>query len=202
MEQVTVEASLRMTGRASELRQLREAGQIPGVLYGQHSQPLAISVPEQSIAMHVGHGEMFVELHLGGQTFHALVHRMQRDPLTRRVIHVDFYRVDVRRKVDVRVPVHVHGVKDVEHRGGIVQQQVRDVELRGLPADTPEFISIDAGNLHIGEHLTVADIVLPPRVELRSDGDEVIVTVLAPRRSVEDAPEPAAPTEEAQERSP
>ncbi|MCL6445963.1 MAG: 50S ribosomal protein L25 [Alicyclobacillus sp.] len=184
MEQVEMTAQLRTETSGAALRALRSAGFVPAVVYGSQMTPLAISVPAKWFDSAAASGKTLVSLRVNGQTMDVMVQDIQRDPVSRRVTHVDFYRVDMARMLDVRVPVHVNGSEEVERRGGIVQQQAREVEVTARPADAPQYISVDVSHLRPGDHITAGELVLPPQVTLKSDPAEVVVSILAPKQTV------------------
>ncbi|MCL6549048.1 MAG: 50S ribosomal protein L25 [Alicyclobacillus sp.] len=191
MEQMQLTGAVRTSSQSSSLRALRRAGRIPAVLYGRGMEPIKLSVPEKELAGR-GLGKAFAKLTVDGRDYDVLVQEVQRHPVTGKLLHVDFHAVDQGQPVDIRLPVHVAGIEDVERRGLVVQQQTREVEVRALPKDTPEYLEVDIRHLDAGDHLSVADLPLPPGVMLRSDPDEVLVTVLAPRRGADEAEDQAA----------
>ncbi|MBX5436595.1 MAG: 50S ribosomal protein L25 [Alicyclobacillaceae bacterium] len=191
MEQIQLTGEVREGTQRSVLRALRRSGKIPAVLYGRGMEPVKLAVSEKELARR-GLGHSFVKLTVDGRAYDVLVQHVQKDPLSGKILHIDFQTVDRERPVDIHLPVHVEGIEEVERRGLVVQQQTREVEVRALPKDTPEFLEVDIRHLEAGQHLTVADIPLPPGVQLRSDGDEVLVTVLAPRRGSDEPEETAA----------
>lgn len=196
VEQVTVEAELR-TQHGGALAQLRNLGQVPAVLYGRQAAPVSIVVPERVLdRAQMAEGNL-VALQIEGREVHAFLQEIQRDAVTRRILHADFHQVDLSARVDLRIPLRLHGTDQVERRGGIVQQQTRYLEVRAVPAETPEYISVDAGDLEIGDHIEVAQVMLPPGVELRTDSHVVVVSVVAPKQvtAVADIEAEAQPTE-------
>lgn len=184
MEQITLDAATRESSQGSTLRRLRETGRVPAVLYGHQQASTPISVPIDWIERQLRHGHTFVKLQMNGQSFDAFVRDIQRDPVTKRIVHLDFYRVDMNEKMEASVPVHLYGVELVERKGGIIQQQIRQVSIRALPSDTPEFISVNVSHLNVGDSLCAREIHLPNGMELRSDENEVIASALAPRQVV------------------
>lgn len=196
METGYVDAMVRQGSEHSVLRQLRQSGWIPAVLYGGGQAPANISVPERSLEANVRESKKFVELTVDGQTVLAMIHDLQTDPLTKRITHADFYRVNENQMTETEVPIHLHGVQQAQRHGCIVQQQLRTIAVRAMPKNTPEYISVDVSSLEAGQHLTVGDIVLPQNVELRSDEREVLVSALAHSQVVvlEETPAEVEPT--------
>ena len=102
---------------------------------------------------------------------------MQRHPVRRNVLHVDFIRVDLDKTVDVEVTIHLEGEAElVTREGGVVDQVLQSLLITAKPADIPAGLSIDISGLEIGEALRVSDIVLPEGVTTSVDGDDPVVT--------------------------
>ncbi|MDQ0190160.1 50S ribosomal protein L25 [Alicyclobacillus cycloheptanicus] len=181
MEHLIMEAAAR-TGHAA-LSQLRQDGLVPAVLYGGQEAPVSITVAEKDLERAKVGSKNLVELRVNGENVSAFWQDVQRDPVSRRILHADFYRVDLSAHVDVRVPLHLHGVEAVEKRGGVVQQQTRELEIRALPSDVPEYISVYVGDMEIGDHIEVAKVVLPPGVTSRTSGQVVVASVIAPKQA-------------------
>lgn len=193
MNGFVIEASSR-SARDMTRAKLRAKQQVPGVVYGHGMEPTPIAVPEKQFAHGGMLGKALVQLKLDGQTMDVMIHALQRHPISRAVLHVDFYKVDLNEPMDIKIPLHVTGIEAVEHKRGIVQQQTREVTIHVLPQSAPEVLNVDVSGLDIGEHLTVGDISLPEGSELKSDPAEVIVSVLAAKRAAAD--DEAAPADE------
>lgn len=139
-----------------------------------------------------------VTLQVEGRAIPAVVKEVQIDPVTRKVHYIDFEEVAFDRPVEVEVPVAVTGRPRGEVAGGILQVQTRAVRVRALPQNIPAELTVDISPLEIGDTLHSGDIPLPPTVELVSDPEEVLVTILAPRRG---AAEGEAEAEEAEQQA-
>jgi large subunit ribosomal protein L25 len=128
----------------------------------------------------------------GGGAFDGkkvLIKEMQRDPVTRAALHADFFALDMTHTIEVSVPVHVSGTPvGVSLMGGILDQVLREVEVECLPHAIPNEIVIDVSHLEIGMSLHVRDLPLPKDVEMISDNDLSIVSVVAPKAIEEEAP--------------
>lgn len=194
MDHQVLEAEVRDT-HGSTLTRLRKGGRVPAVVYGNGMPATAISVSEKAFVGESPLRSGLVELTLDGTKVNAMIHQIQRHPVSQDVLHIDFYQVNLNEPIDSKIPVYVHGVEEVERRHGIVQQQLREVEVHALPEKTPEYLSVDVSNLENGEHLSLGDIELPGDVTLRSDTAEVVVSVLVSKRTAETEEE----TEEAEE---
>ncbi|QQE79406.1 50S ribosomal protein L25 [Alicyclobacillus sp. SO9] len=184
MNHPVLEAEVRDT-HGSTLARLRKGGRVPAVVYGNGMPATAISVLDKAF---IGENPLrsgLVQLALDGKKVNAMIHQIQRHPVSLDILHIDFYQVNLNEPIDSKIPVHVHGVEEVERRRGIVQQQLREVEVHALPEKTPEYLSVDVSNLENGDHLSLGDIELPAGVELRSDAAEVVVSVLVSKRTAE-----------------
>lgn len=193
-------------------RKLRAAGRIPGVCYGKNDGPVAISLDAHALRRLLDRSEAglntIINLSGGGaiEGKQVLVRELQRDPVRGEYLHADFYTIDVTQKIDVSVPIHITGKAKGADLGGVLDQALREIEFSCLPLSIPKEIVVDVSELDLGQSLHVRDIALPGGVELRSDGDLSVVSVVAASKTEEAAPvegeeveEAAAPSAEAPE---
>jgi large subunit ribosomal protein L25 len=180
-------------------RRLRAMGMIPAVLYGDgdgSSTPLA--VPDKVVDYtlhHLGDNALY-DIDLGSGAATARIVDVQRDPVSGRLIHVDFAPVNMRERIEVTVPLHVVGESPGAEEGGVLQQVAYEVQIESLPGDIPQEITLDVSTLGMNENLTLADVVLPEGVTLISDPEEVAATVTAPTEITEEDLEAAGVVEE------
>jgi large subunit ribosomal protein L25 len=111
----------------------------------------------------------------------AMVKELQTHPVTGQFLHVDFYEVDLARKINAMVPVTVTGKSQGVEDGGILQIVRRELEVFCLPTAIPEAIEVDISELEIGGSIHVKEIALPGDIELPEDVDFTVITVLAPK---------------------
>jgi large subunit ribosomal protein L25 len=198
-DNVELQAREREERGKNAARRLRASGMIPAVLYGDgdgHSKPL--SVPGQVVDYtlhHLGDNALY-EIDTGAGSSTARIVDVQRDPVTGRLIHVDFAPVDMRERIEVTVPLHVVGASPGAEEGGVLQQVAYEVQVESLPGDIPQELNIDVSALGMNENLTLADITLPDGVILISESEEVAVTVTAPTEITEEDLEAAGVLEE------
>ncbi len=164
-------------------RKARAAGHIPGVLYGHGETPMAIAVAmktfDEAMRQHKG-GNPIVNLAIEGGEYTALVRDVQYDPLTHRVIHLDFQHISLTEQVEVEVPLHLTGLPvGVKDGGGILEHIVRTIEVRCLPTAIPPAIDADVSALGIGDSLHVRDLSVPD-VQILTDPDTTVATVVPP----------------------
>ena len=180
------------TGREAGSRsssRLRENGEIPAVVYGlgRDAQSVTVAWPELRRALTTEAGmNALITLDVDGTTDLAIVKDMQRHPVRRNVLHVDFLRVDPNAAVAVEVPVLLTGVASaVESRRGIVDQPLKTLTVKAKPADIPSSLELDVTALELGGSLTVADLTLPAGVVTDVDASTQVVLGLATRFSIE-----------------
>ncbi|AIZ43874.1 50S ribosomal protein L25 [Deinococcus radiopugnans] len=124
----------------------------------------------------------------GQETFPALVKTVQMDKRRRVPIHVDFYMVTYGEAIEVSVPVHTKGKSQGEIMGGLLDTVVHNLAIIAPgPRRIPQELVVDVSKLQIGDHVTAGQITLPEGVKLNVDEDQVVVSVLPPRLSAEEA---------------
>ena len=187
---ITLTASTgRIAGSRSSTR-MRTDGLVPAVVYGLGRDAVAVSVPwpdlRRALTTEAGLNAL-ITLDVDGQTDLAIIKDLQRHPIRRNVLHVDFLRVDPDAGVAVEVPLVLVGeAKKVEGRRGIVDQPLKTLTVTAKPADIPSQIEIDITDLDIGESITVETLTLPAGVTTDIDGGVQLVLGLATRFSIED----------------
>jgi large subunit ribosomal protein L25 len=112
----------------------------------------------------------------------TLVREIQTHPARAKLLHVDFYRVQMDVEVELEVPLHLEGTAAGVKDGGVLDQPIHDLPVRCLPSDIPESIHVDVSNLNIGDSLRVRDLVVPRGVTIMLDGDRTICSVQVPTK--------------------
>ena len=172
---------------------LRRTGQIPAILYGgdtREAEPIAVDPKALVRILHSDSGaNTLIALKIEGVgDARVLLREYQVHPVTRELLHADFYRVAMDRVLRVTVPVHLTGeAKGVKAQGGMVDFVHRELVVECLPADIPEHITVDVTELMLHDGVRVRDLPAG-RWKPVSDADMLIVHVVAPK--VEVAPEP------------
>ncbi|MBJ7306296.1 MAG: 50S ribosomal protein L25 [Acidimicrobiia bacterium] len=190
---ITLTASTgRIAGSRSSTR-LRTDGLVPAVVYGLGRDAIAVSVPwpdlRRALTTEAGLNAL-ITLDVDGQKDLAIIKDLQRHPVRRNVLHIDFLRVDPDAPVAVEVPLILVGeAKLVEARKGIVDQPLKSLTVKAKPADIPSQIEIDITNLDIGVAITVETLTMPAGVTTDIDDSIQLVLGLATRFSAEDGAE-------------
>jgi large subunit ribosomal protein L25 len=181
----------------SVTRKLRAQGKVPGVVYGAGIDPTPIVIEDLALAKILrGGANALVDL-TGAKALEGkpvLVKDVQRDPLSRRVVHCDLYAVNLKARLDVEIPLHFIGTaRGVALDGGVMEPLLRTLEVSCMPLAIPESIDVDVSNLGIGDAIHVKDLVLPADVVSKIELDTTVVHVVAPR--LEEEPVAAAAAE-------
>lgn len=188
---ITVIATVRSTRGKNEARRLRVAGMIPAVLYGSYQDSVAVSVAPKEISQilhsRTGHNTIFNLDVTGKENAPVMIVDWQHDPITSRLLHVDLKRIDLSKRISVRVPVATHGeAKGVKQQGGLLELVAREIEIECLPNDIPEEYVVDVTELLIGQSKRAGEIALAGSAKLVSSPDAVIAHVIALRAVVEE----------------
>jgi large subunit ribosomal protein L25 len=190
----TLQAEKREGRGKNEARRLRASGRVPAVLYGaKRDTAVEISVDPKSV-LRILHSESGVNTLIGltgiegAADTKVLVKEYQLDPIVHKLLHVDFYQVAMDKALTVTVPIVLKGeAKGVKQQGGIVDFVNREIEIECLPADIPEGITVDVSELMLNQGLRVRDLqTTGAKWSAVTDGDVMIVHVVAPK--AEEAP--------------
>lgn len=199
--EATLEAVPRSSRGKNEARRLRREGKIPAVLYGSSSaterrEPAAIAVEPKAL-LRILHSESGVNtligLKLPDEDTRVLVKDYQVDPVSRAMLHVDFYRIAMDRMLTVTVPVVLKGdAPGVKQQGGLLDFVHREVEIECLPGDIPEHIEIDISNLMLHQGVRLRDVAVDVKWKPVSEAEMLLVHVIAPKAEEAPAAEAAA----------
>ena len=194
---ITIEAQSRDSRGKNEARRLRAAGSAPAVIYGSGGAALAGAVSPKEITriLHskAGHNTIFNIRVNGGETTPVMIVDWQNDPVKDTLLHVDLKRIDLSKRIRVRVPVLTEGEpKGVKIQGGLHEVITREVEIECLPDEIPEHFTVDVSELMMGQSVRAKDLQLGP-VTLVSNPEAVISHIVAMK--AEEEPAPAAGVE-------
>ncbi len=201
-EQIELEVSPRQVmGKAT--KRLRKAGIIPANIYGHKQAPQAVQLEALAFErLRRSHGTRnIITLRLPGraraQT--ALIRRVQRDPITGAVLHIDFFRVSLRERIHVKVPLRFVGESPgVKNEGGVLIHPLDTLEIACAASDIPDYLEVDISSLaEIDDALHARDIKLPANVTLLTDPDETVAKVTVTRAEIAEEAEEAAGEAEA-----
>jgi large subunit ribosomal protein L25 len=198
MSGVSLSARARTGSGTGLARKLRAEGKVPGVIYGHARQPQSVELDNRELERlldRIASGSTVIDLSIDGTSCKTLIREIQRHPLKRGIVHVDFLELVAGEKVTVEIRIAFEGTPvGVRSDGGIFEETLHEVEIEVDPANIPERLVVDVTDLAIGHSLHVSDIKLPEGVELVTDPEVTICLCSAPR---EEAAKPVAGTETA-----
>ena len=184
-ENVVVEVEKRSETGKNASNRYRASDQIPAVLYGGGAgmDTMSLLVPRKTLVtlLRKGlHENAIFELQLKGtdQKRHVMIRDLTLDPITRALLHVDFVRILLDRKLRVKAGVEIQGTSvGVKNEGGVLNVVTHELQIECLPADIPPHIVVDVTNLKVHDSLRVADLSLGDKVKILEASDRVIVHV-------------------------
>ena len=186
MEFIELNAETRQTAGNGPARQLRRDGKLPGVLYGPDTEPamIAINAHDFQLALKSGSVNALFNLNVQGDSKpkrRVMIKELQKHPVSQNPLHVDFYEIAMDRKINVNVPVVTVGKSVGVEEGGLLQVVRREIEVYCLPDQIPESFEVDISSLEIGESIHVEEISLPDGVEISTEANFTVITVLSPK---------------------
>jgi large subunit ribosomal protein L25 len=202
-DNVDLQAREREGRGKNDARRLRTQGMTPAVLYGDGGDGgnMVLAVPTKVIdytLQHFGDNALYDLKVGGGDAATARVVDAHRDPVSGRLVHVDFAPVNMRERIVVTVPLTVAGNEESPgvSEGGVLDQIAYEVEIESLPGNIPQELTVDVSSLGMNENLSLGDIRLPEDVTLVSDPEEVAATVTPPTEISDEEMEAAGIVEE------
>lgn len=182
----TMQSNLRETNKTT-LRQLRNDGWIPSVVYGYKTESTAISVKERDLIdtlRETGRNGV-IKLNVDGKDVNVVLSDYQSDVLIGNITHADFLAINMTEELEVEATINLVGQSPGEKEGGTVQQPLWELSIRVKPSDIPDGIDIDVSELQIGDTLLVSDIRDKVKFEILNDDETALVTISAPRTEAE-----------------
>jgi len=185
MEKLVMKASVREDKGKNACKHLRRSGLVPGIVYKGGAEALSIQVDGKELwhTLHTEAGEnAIITLNISdGQEKTVIAHEVQTDPITDRVIHVDFHEISLTEVIAVKIPVVLKGEAPGVTEGGVLNQVMWEIEIECKAMDLPEHIDVHVDSLNIGDGIHIKDLVLPETVQILEDPDQLVVGVHAPQ---------------------
>jgi large subunit ribosomal protein L25 len=202
-EQVKLKAHKRTLIGRNAIKQIKQDGLVPAVIYGGKDEPISLQVSARDLSNVLAHASsehVLVDLEIvdgdASSSKLALIQEVQHHALKRDILHVDFHAVSRTEKITSEVPIETVGeALGVKTFGGLLEHALRTLEVECFPQDLPDLIHVDVSNLNVGESLHVRDVQLPPGVEAITSGDLTVASVVEPRVVEEIEATEAAPAE-------
>src|SRR5215467_2239539 len=202
-------ASLKATSRdetgTGSARKIRQGGNIPAIIYGHGREPQKLSLEGREVERLLGSisaASTVIELAVDGATSRTLIREIQRHPVRRNILHIDFQQLVAGEKVTVSVRIRFTGTADgVRNSGGILAETMHELSIRCDPAQIPDQIEVDVTPLTIGHSIHVRDLKLPEGVQVLDDPSATVCVCTVPAAAIEEptpgveGAEPAAAAE-------
>ena len=192
MATVSFNATAREGRGKGAARSMRQRGQVPAVIYGHGREPQSLSLNARDLDRLLGHIQAestVIEVTVGGQTSKTLIREIQRHPIKRQILHVDFQALVAGEKVTVSIPIVLTGISEgVRLEGAVLDHTLRELEIEVDPSNIPDHVELDVTDMKIGDSLHVSDIKVPEGVEILDDPETSVAVVAAPRAVIEEAP--------------
>lgn len=192
MAVVSFSATARDIKGKGAARSLRRQGQVPAVIYGHGRDPLPLSLNARDLdkmLAHIQAESTVIEVTVGGHSAKTLIREIQRHPIKRQILHVDFQALVAGELVTVNIPIVLNGIPEgVRLEGGVLDQTLRELEIECDPSDIPDHAELDITNMVIGDSLHVSDIKLPANVRILDDPETSVAVLAAPRAVIEETP--------------
>ena len=199
MATVSLSANSRADTGKGAARTLRSQGQVPAVIYGhgRDPQPLALNARDlDKMLSHIQAESTVIEVTVGGATAKTLIREIQRHPIKRQILHVDFQALVAGEKVTVSIPIVLTGTPEgVRLEGGVLDQTLREIEIEVDPSNIPDHIEYDVTNMVIGDSVHISDLKVPEGVEVLDDPETSVAVLAAPRAVIEETAAVAEPVE-------
>lgn len=191
MDRVKLVVNERTETGTRAVKRMRHAGQIPGVLYGSGKAATAISVDPHTLraAVSTEHGThaVFDVVFAGHKTAHyAVIQEMQLDPVKQIITHLDLREVKLNEPIEAAVGLQLDGEAPGVKAGGLLDVSAHEIHIKCLPADIPEHLVLDVGEMEVGDVARVKDIVPPEGVTILDDPEETVASVIPPRVVLEE----------------
>jgi len=196
MDKVSIVVQKRDVTGTRNAKRLRKSGYIPGVLYGHGKDATVISVDPHALraALSTSAGmHAVLEISFQGQkaSHHAIVKELELDRVKSTAIHIDLQEIRLNETIETTVAVNFVGEAKGVKTGGMLDESTREVNVRGLVTAIPEHLVLDISDLDVNDTAQVADLVAPEGIEILDDPEQVICSVLPPRKVEEEAEEGA-----------
>lgn len=198
MASVSFSATVRTAGGKGTARKLRAGGEIPAVIYGHGRDPQTLTLHEHSLNKlldKISYTTTVIDLTVDGKVARTLIRELQRHPVRRNILHVDFQELVAGEKITVRIPLKFVGTPEgVRTGGGILDETIRELHISVDPADIPNHIDVDVSGLQVGKSLHVRDVKIREGITVLDDPAGTICVCMIPKEVAEPVVADAAAT--------
>ncbi len=174
-KELLLKAEIRERTGSHAVKQVLKQGKIPAVIYGHKEEPISVSLDEHNFMEGLHHGHRLLDIEIGTKKQKTIIKDLQYDCLGKNVLHVDLMRVDVTEMIAVTVPLELKGTAVGTHEGGIIEQQVSQIEIECLATNIPDSIVVSIKEMKVGDSIHAGEIQLPEGMKLVTSPDMLLV---------------------------
>lgn len=190
---LSLSANIRKT-LGKKVKSLRKKDILPGVLYGPKIKPLVLEIDLkefEKIYKEAGESSL-ISLQVNNRKVSVLIHEIQRDPLSLKPIHIDFYKPSLEEEITAAVSIIFEGVSPVvKELGGTLVREISELEVKALPQNLPHEIKVNVGNLKTFEdEILIKDLKIPAGVKVQRGPDEIVAVITPPEKVEEELAKP------------
>ena len=187
MQDYKIEVSKReLSNKKSFVKNLRNNGEIPGVYYSHDSkESIPFMVAQKVLREALKSNAQVYKINVGNKLRDVIIKSMQYHPMTEEIVHIDLYGVDMDTKVIVKVPIIITGQAIGIKEGGVLNQNMTELEVECLPSDIPQNIEVDISDLELGDTLRLENITVSEKLELVGDNETLIASIVVPAKQEE-----------------
>ncbi len=188
MSTASLSASVRAETGKGAARKIRQAGNIPAVIYGHGREPQSLTLNTRDtdkLLKTIAISSTVIELDIDGKTARTLIREVQRHPFKRTITHIDFQELVAGETVSVQIPIVYVGVPEgVRLEGGLLDQIMHQLHVEVDPSSIPNHIDVDVSALKVGKSLHVSDLVLAAGIKVLDEPGNTVCIVQVPKVAV------------------
>ncbi len=184
MKRVPIEVKKRDVKKKSMLNNYRRQGLIPAVAYGEGVDPTPIVLNRKDFlrTLRTEGVNVIFDLALEGKNYPSIIKELQKDPVKDTILHIDFMIVNINKPVTTVIPIETTGTSKGEKLGGLLEQELYELEVEALPLDLPDKVVVDVTDLGMHDVVFVKDLNISDKVKVLTHPDTPVVSVVAPAR--------------------
>jgi large subunit ribosomal protein L25 len=177
--QNTLHANMRSNPTKGENNRLRKTGRIPGVVYGLHNPNFNVEFAEMEIldVLKKAGQNGIVSIDVNGSNEQAMIKDVQRDPVTKKLTHIDLQRIDNSQIVHAKIPVVIRGEERLKGSGVMAQVQLNEIDVECTPDKLPKYIVADISRFEVGQQLTVRDLEIAEEIAVLNEPNTIIAAL-------------------------
>jgi len=185
MEKLVFDSVVRGSLSKGEMKKMRASGQIPAILYGEEENiQLLLDLKKFKALLHKAGHNAIINMNISdgasNKSKTVLLKEFQRNPISREIIHADFYQLSMTKKIELSIPIVLTGEAPGVKEGGVLTHIIRELKVKCLPTAIPEKISVDISNLQMGGTIAVKELAVSDGIEILMQPSQIVANVVKP----------------------